>query len=65
MRFEDDGGTPAWRARRTIDQWGRTPRKRVGFGSILLAIAFVAGGLPFVILFGGLFLLAVWTSVFG
>jgi len=60
LDFRDDGGTPDWRYRRTINH-ARQPR--LGFGQICMLVVFVGAVLPFVILFGGIFCLAVWDSL--
>ncbi len=55
-----------WRARRTIviDKPGvRSAWKRLSFAQQAMMVLFAGGVLPFIIIFGGLILLAIWDAI--
>jgi hypothetical protein len=67
--FRDDGGTPGWRARRTIDVqprrgfwWTLWHLPVLQFVSILIVLGLTV---PIVIIIGGLALFGLWDHLVG
>ena len=68
--FQDDGGTPGWRARRpiTIDAY---PNRRAALcaalrrPSVILSLGVLAALTPFLVFLVGFTLLLIWWLVFG
>lgn len=64
--FRDDGGTPMWRARRTIDVQRpgiRAAWKRLSLIQQAMMVLFFGFAMPFIIIFGGLAVLAIWDAL--
>lgn len=67
--FQDDGGTPMWRARIEVQNRVRTvqaaPRRRLSFAQQCMLVVFVGGILPWLIIAVGLVGMVIWDHLVG